>query len=97
MAALRFLPLLSLLVFANVVLSLDPNCKTAERGACFFRPYLNVYKFSSPDYPAMFFLTGGIVLVLVIAVTFIAVGLLTMDPGKDSIIYRMTTTRMKKD
>lgn len=32
-----------------------------------------------------------------IAVLFIAVGIWNMDPGKDSIIYRMTTTRMKKE
>ena len=45
----------------------------------------------------MFTLVAGIVIILAVAIVFIAVGLLTMDPGKDSIIYRMTTTRMKKD
>uniref|UniRef100_A0A1I7WPM1 DUF4258 domain-containing protein n=1 Tax=Heterorhabditis bacteriophora TaxID=37862 RepID=A0A1I7WPM1_HETBA len=31
------------------------------------------------------------------AVLYTVVGMMTMDPGKDSIIYRMTTTRMKKE
>uniref|UniRef100_A0AC34RHM0 NADH dehydrogenase subunit 6 n=1 Tax=Panagrolaimus sp. JU765 TaxID=591449 RepID=A0AC34RHM0_9BILA len=92
-----------------------------DDGKSFYRKYLQVYKFTSQDYPAMFLLTAGIVIVLTFAIftsqdypamflltagivivltfaiVFIVVGLLTMDPGKDSIIYRMTTTRMKKD
>uniref|UniRef100_A0AC34F5H7 Uncharacterized protein n=1 Tax=Panagrolaimus sp. ES5 TaxID=591445 RepID=A0AC34F5H7_9BILA len=62
-----------------------------------FRENFGVYSFVSSDYPAMFTLVAGIVIVLAAAIIFISVGLLTMDPGKDSIIYRMTTTRMKKD
>jgi len=58
---------------------------------------LNVYKFSNADYPAAFAIVAGVSIVLALAVLFIAVGLWNMDPGKDSIIYRMTTTRMKKD
>jgi renin receptor len=42
-------------------------------------------------------IVAGVSIILVIGVIFIIVGLLTADPGKDSIIYRMTTTRMKKD
>ncbi|KAF7633392.1 hypothetical protein Mgra_00007184 [Meloidogyne graminicola] len=53
--------------------------------------------FSSPDYPAMFGIIAGVSVVLVVAVTFIVVGLLSMEPAKDSIIYRMTNTRIKKD
>uniref|UniRef100_A0A7E4VVZ1 Renin receptor n=1 Tax=Panagrellus redivivus TaxID=6233 RepID=A0A7E4VVZ1_PANRE len=63
----------------------------------YWRKTLQVYKFVSRDYPAMFFLIAAVVFILVVAIVFIVVGLLTMDPGKDSIIYRMTTTRMKKD
>uniref|UniRef100_A0A915AZD7 Renin receptor n=3 Tax=Parascaris univalens TaxID=6257 RepID=A0A915AZD7_PARUN len=61
------------------------------------RRALNVYQFTSSDYPAIFAIFAGVIIVLSIAVLFIAVGIWNMDPGKDSIIYRMTTTRMKKD
>uniref|UniRef100_A0A0N5AL07 Renin receptor-like C-terminal transmembrane spanning segment domain-containing protein n=1 Tax=Syphacia muris TaxID=451379 RepID=A0A0N5AL07_9BILA len=61
------------------------------------RKDLNVYLFTSVDYPAMFAIIAGTCSILAIAVLFIAVGIWNMDPGKDSIIYRMTTTRMKKD
>lgn len=61
------------------------------------RSKLNVYKFTSSDYPAIFAIFAGLIIILVLAVLFIAVGIWNMDPGKDSIIYRMTTTRMKKD
>uniref|UniRef100_A0AC35TTP4 RxLR effector protein n=1 Tax=Rhabditophanes sp. KR3021 TaxID=114890 RepID=A0AC35TTP4_9BILA len=57
----------------------------------------NVYSFTQQDYPAIFAIFLGISLILVIAIIFIAVGMWTMDPGKDSIIYRMTTTKLKKD
>lgn len=43
------------------------------------------------------FPSSGLVIILALAILYIAVGLWNMDPGKDSIIYRMTTTRMKKD
>jgi len=99
MAASRYFSLFSLLILAGVALSQQQNdkCTKPGDGVCYFRPLLQVYKFVSPDYSAMFVLTGGVTLVLAIAIIFISVGLLTMDPGKDSIIYRMTTTRMKKD
>nr|CAD2201981.1 unnamed protein product [Meloidogyne enterolobii] len=45
----------------------------------------------------MFGIVAGVSIVLVVAVTFIVVGLFSMEPSKDSIIYRMTNTRMKKD
>lgn len=61
------------------------------------RRALNVYQFTSSDYPAIFAIFAGVIIILSIAVLFIAVGIWNMDPGKDSIIYRMTTTRMKKD
>ncbi|CAD5228920.1 unnamed protein product [Bursaphelenchus okinawaensis] len=61
------------------------------------RKDFGVYSFVSSDYPAAFAIVAGVSVVLVVGVVFIVVGLLTMDPGRDSIIYRMTTTRMKKD
>ncbi|TMS38655.1 hypothetical protein L596_005330 [Steinernema carpocapsae] len=57
----------------------------------------NVYAFPSSDYPAMFAIFAGLIIILALAVLFIVVGMMSMDPSKDSIIYRMTTTRQKKD
>ncbi|CAO4367700.1 unnamed protein product [Caenorhabditis nigoni] len=51
----------------------------------------------SPDYPAMFAMIFGLVAVLVVTTIYIIVAMVSIDPEKDSIIYRMTTTRMKKD
>ncbi|CAD5234571.1 unnamed protein product [Bursaphelenchus xylophilus] len=61
------------------------------------RNQFGVYSFVTPDYPAAFAIVAGISIILTIGIIFIVVGLLTMDPGRDSIIYRMTTTRMKKE
>ncbi|KAI6244170.1 Renin receptor-like protein [Aphelenchoides fujianensis] len=61
------------------------------------RKQLNVYSFTSPDYPAAFAIVAGVSLVLAIAVIFIVVGLLSTKPPVDSIIYRMTTVRQKRD
>jgi len=51
----------------------------------------------SENYPAIFniVLWGSIVLSL--SILAISVSMATMDPGRDSIIYRMTNPRMKKD
>lgn len=51
----------------------------------------------SSDYPAIFAIFLGLVVILVVALIYIVVGMASIDPEKDSIIYRMTTTRMKKD
>uniref|UniRef100_A0A0N5C7C4 Renin receptor n=1 Tax=Strongyloides papillosus TaxID=174720 RepID=A0A0N5C7C4_STREA len=61
------------------------------------RKKYNVYSFTQGDYPAIFAIFAGVSIILAVAVLFIAVGMWTMDPGKDSIIYRMTTTKLKKD
>ncbi|KAK6738168.1 hypothetical protein RB195_020338 [Necator americanus] len=67
----------------------DNNLKT-------WREQLNVYVFTSTDYPAIFAIFAGLTIVLALAVLYTVVGMMSMDPSKDSIIYRMTTTRMKK-
>ncbi|KAK6018556.1 renin receptor-like protein, partial [Ostertagia ostertagi] len=67
----------------------DKNLKT-------WREQLNVYVFTSTDYPAIFAIFAGLIIALVLAVLYTVVGMMSMDPSKDSIIYRMTTTRMKK-
>ncbi|UMM20547.1 hypothetical protein L5515_015779 [Caenorhabditis briggsae] len=51
----------------------------------------------SSDYPAMFAMILGLVGALVVTTIYIIVAMVSIDPEKDSIIYRMTTTRMKKD
>ncbi|KAK6114129.1 Renin receptor-like family protein [Brugia pahangi] len=61
------------------------------------RKELNVYQFSSGNYPATFGIFLLVSVALFLIVLFVTVGLWNMDPGKDSIIYRMVTTRMKKD
>lgn len=75
----------------------DPEREQKEKELMLIREGLNVNKFASPDYPAAFGIIAGVSIVLIVAVTFIVSGLLSMEPAKDSIIYRMTNTRMKKD
>ncbi|BET01969.1 Renin receptor-like protein [Nesidiocoris tenuis] len=50
-----------------------------------------------PNYPVMFniFLWFGIAFFMTLLAT--SLGIAYMDPGRDSIIYRMTSNRMKKD
>ncbi|KAL8616230.1 hypothetical protein ACOMHN_058347 [Nucella lapillus] len=49
------------------------------------------------DFPAMFNIILWMVVILGIAVFIIAYGMWNIDPGRDSIIYRMTSQRLKKD
>ncbi|XP_061935930.1 ATPase H(+)-transporting accessory protein 2 isoform X4 [Apis cerana] len=57
----------------------------------------NLSKKYSEDYPVIFniFLWFGVVFVFSLLAICIAIS--QMDPGRDSIIYRMTSNRMKKD
>jgi renin receptor len=56
---------------------------------------LSLYIFVDGNYPFKFsivlFTSVGLALVLL----FITVGMWTMEPGKDTIIYRMTQTKKK--
>lgn len=58
---------------------------------------LNLAKSYSSDYPVIFniILWFGVAMVFALIAISLAIG--NMDPGRDSIIYRMTSTRMKKD
>jgi len=58
---------------------------------------INLAKLYNKDYPVIFniILWFGVTMVFSLFAICIAIG--TMDPGRDSIIYRMTSTRMKKD
>jgi len=49
------------------------------------------------NYPVFFNIILWTLVVLALTIYAIGYGIWTMDPGKDSIIYRMTTTRLKKD
>lgn len=49
------------------------------------------------DYPAIFNIVLWLSIILLLAVLATSVAMATMDPGRDSIIYRMTNPRMKKD
>uniref|UniRef100_A0A182PMX4 Uncharacterized protein n=1 Tax=Anopheles epiroticus TaxID=199890 RepID=A0A182PMX4_9DIPT len=49
------------------------------------------------NYPVIFNIILWFSVVLVFSLIAISIVIGTMDPGRDSIIYRMTSTRMKKD
>lgn len=48
-------------------------------------------------YPVMFNIILWMMILFAIAFFAVCYGIWNMDPGRDSIIYRMTTTRLKKD
>lgn len=58
---------------------------------------LNLAKIYSPDYPVIFniMLWFGVAMFFSLMAISMVIG--GMDPGRDSIIYRMTSNRMKKD
>ncbi|XP_064106605.1 ATPase H(+)-transporting accessory protein 2-like [Macrobrachium nipponense] len=58
---------------------------------------LNLASEYSSDYPAVFNIVLWISLILIFFIAFTSFAMATMDPGQDSIIYRMTNPRMKKD
>ncbi|KPJ14104.1 Renin receptor [Papilio machaon] len=51
----------------------------------------------SADYAAIFNILLWFGVVFVFTLVAIVYAIMDMDPGRDSIIYRMTSTRMKKD
>lgn len=59
-------------------------------------PYNIAIKYDS-NYPVIFNIILWFSVVLVFSLLAISIAIATMDPGRDSIIYRMTSTRMKKD
>ena len=54
------------------------------------------YPFTS-DFSETFAITGFTTLVFTLTVFGVSLGMWFMDPGRDSIIYRMTSQRIKKD
>lgn len=58
---------------------------------------LNLSSGFSSDYSAIFNIILWFSIVFAIVIFYIAWAIWFMDPGRDSIIYRMTSTRMKRD
>lgn len=58
---------------------------------------LNLAKKYDSNYPVIFNIILWFSVVLVFALLAISIAIATMDPGRDSIIYRMTSNRMKKE
>ena len=51
----------------------------------------------SPDFHVAFAIIGFTTVLFALITFGVALGMWCMDPGRDSIIYRMTSQRMKKD
>jgi len=58
---------------------------------------LNVAEPLSSDYPVIFNLLLWFTVIFVFSLLAISLSIAQMDPGRDSIIYRMTSNRMKKE
>ncbi|XP_055315626.1 ATPase H(+)-transporting accessory protein 2 [Sitodiplosis mosellana] len=58
---------------------------------------LNLAESYSEDFPVIFNIILWFGVLIVFSMMAIVVAIATMDPGRDSIIYRMTSTRIKKD
>ncbi|XP_064615795.1 LOW QUALITY PROTEIN: renin receptor-like [Liolophura sinensis] len=58
---------------------------------------INLADSYDPDFPVYFNIILWLMVGLAIAIFIIAYCMWNMDPGRDSIIYRMTSQRMKKD
>lgn len=58
---------------------------------------LNVASDYGEDFPAIFNIILWTMVVLGLTVYGISWGMWNMDPGKDSIIYRMTAQRQRRD
>jgi len=58
---------------------------------------LNVDTAYTDDYPIMFNIILWTMVVLGLSVAAVSYGIWFMDPGRDSIIYRMTSQRLKTE
>lgn len=58
---------------------------------------LNLAKTYTDDYPVIFNIILWFGVVLAFSLLAISYAIAYMDPGRDSIIYRMTSNRIKKD
>lgn len=60
-------------------------------------PDMNLSKDYDEDYSSIFNIILWFMIVLAIVLFAVCYGMWNIDPGRDSIIYRMTTTRLKKE
>ncbi|XP_048745109.2 renin receptor-like [Ostrea edulis] len=58
---------------------------------------INLSKDYDENYPAIFNIILWTMIILFVLIFAVSYGMWNIDPGRDSIIYRMTTTRLKKD
>lgn len=49
------------------------------------------------NYPVIFNIIFWFAIIMIFSLLAVSLAIGNMDPGRDSIIYRMTSTRMKKD
>ncbi|KAJ8311119.1 hypothetical protein KUTeg_011329 [Tegillarca granosa] len=59
--------------------------------------YVRKVRNYSEDYPAIFNIILWLMIIMFLSFFAVSYGIWNMDPGRDSIIYRMTSTRLKKD
>jgi renin receptor len=57
----------------------------------------NPAEFYRDQYPALFNIFFWLTLILAVTIYAIAYNMWYMDPGLDTVIYRMTSQRIKKD
>ncbi|KAG8230129.1 hypothetical protein J437_LFUL010621 [Ladona fulva] len=69
----------------------------ADDGVKLTKESINVSPEYSIYYPAMFNIFLWFMIAFLFALIAISLAIATMDPGRDSIIYRMTSSSMKKD
>lgn len=71
--------------------------QTDENGTSKKEDDINLAKNYDRNYPAIFNIILWFGVSMFFSLLAICIFISTMDPGRDSIIYRMTSTRMKKD
>lgn len=57
----------------------------------------NLAAYYDQNYPVIFNIILWFMVALGLSLLAVCYAIADMDPGRDSIIYRMTSTRMKKD
>jgi len=82
---------------SNIVQSRKTRSLLATDDAVPSAEAINLAEAWSEDYPVIFHIILWLVVFMALLIIFVTHGMMTMDPGSDSIIYRMTTTRIKKD
>lgn len=58
---------------------------------------MNVANEYSDDFAPIFHIILWLMVFMALIIIYVTYGMMSMDPGSDSIIYRMTTTRLKKE